>query len=389
MYKNIITILISCFIGLLLAYIGGIFYFHINLNKERPYHFKNLKTLKFHKVYTEKLHHLKWLNRTTKENVIDEDFLFSTVNSFNGKKYKVLIQGDSYVETLTYYKKTHNLLKDFSYNNNVGLINAGVGSYAPSLMNLQLDILEKDFNIYPNVIVAYFDQSDMGDEICRYKNKKIFNDKNELIKVKEEKYSRNIFNYTKLHEESSVLLSKKSNFRKSLDLLNFNIKYSYHKQKNKILFKMKGIKEKGFKGRKLKKECTWNDIERPLVENNPNEILYFKKQIENYLDKVSEKKHIKKVFIVTFPHRANLYPLKNQFNQMIYYNVNLADIIENIIKKRDGIEHLNFTKEIKGNEKYFYDNAYIDFDPHLKEDFHYSLFAKTIVEKLEASLNKN
>ena len=77
MYKNIITILISCFIGLLLVYIGGIFYFYINLNKERPYHFKNLKTLKFHKIYTEKLHHLKWLNRITKENVIDEDFLFN------------------------------------------------------------------------------------------------------------------------------------------------------------------------------------------------------------------------------------------------------------------------------------------------------------------------
>ena len=54
----------------------------------------------------------------------------------------------------------------------------------------------------------------------------------------------------------------------------------------------KGIKEKGLKGRKLKKECTWSDIERPLIENNPNEITYFKKTIEDYLDKVSTKKHI-------------------------------------------------------------------------------------------------
>ena len=45
----------------------------------------------------------------------------------------------------------------FSEENNVGLINAGVGSYSPSLMNLQIDILEKDFNIYPNIILAYFD----------------------------------------------------------------------------------------------------------------------------------------------------------------------------------------------------------------------------------------
>ena len=85
---------------------------------------------------------------------------------------KILIQGDSYVETLTYYKKTFNLLEKFSEKHNIGLINAGIGSYSPSLMNLQLDILEKDFNIYPNIIIAYFDQSDMGDEICRYKDKK-------------------------------------------------------------------------------------------------------------------------------------------------------------------------------------------------------------------------
>jgi hypothetical protein len=292
MYKNIITILISCFIGLLLVYIIGIFYFYININKERPYHFKDMKTLKFHKTYTGKIHHLKGSNMIRKENASPEDFLFSTVNSFDKKNYKVLIQGDSYVETLTYYQKTHSLLKKFSYNNNIGLINAGIGSYAPSLMSLQLDILEKDFNILPNVIVAYFDQSDMGDEICRYKDKKIYNDKNKLVKVKEEKYSRNIFNYTKLHEESLILISNKSNFTKSINLLNFNINYSFNKQKNKILFKFKGLKEKGFKGRKLKKECTWHDIERPLIENNPDEILYFKKQIEDYLDKVSEMKNI-------------------------------------------------------------------------------------------------
>ena len=167
MYKNIITLLVSCLIGLLLVYVVGIFYFYINLNKERPYHFKNLDTLKFHKTYTGKVHHLKGLNMITKENIIPKDFLFSTVNNFSEKNYKILIQGDSYVETLTYYKKTYNFLKNFSYNNNIGLINAGIGSYSPSLMNLQLDILEKDFNIYPDILVAYFDQSDMGDEICR------------------------------------------------------------------------------------------------------------------------------------------------------------------------------------------------------------------------------
>ena len=38
------------------------------------------------------------------------------------KNNRILIQGDSYVETLTYYKGTYNLLKEFSKKNNVGFI---------------------------------------------------------------------------------------------------------------------------------------------------------------------------------------------------------------------------------------------------------------------------
>ena len=41
-------------------------------------------------------------------------------------------------------------------------------------MNLQLDVLEQDFKITPNIVIAYVDQSDIGDENCRYKNNKIY-----------------------------------------------------------------------------------------------------------------------------------------------------------------------------------------------------------------------
>ena len=387
MYKNILTVILSCIFGLFLAYLAGIFYFYINIDKERPYHFKNIRALEFHKKYTGKIHHLSGLN-INKKHINPNNFLFTVLNDFENKNDKILIQGDSYVETLTYYKKTHDLLKSFSKKNNIGLINAGIGSYSPSLMHLQLDILEKDFNIYPNIIVAYFDQSDMGDEICRYKNKKVFDGNNQLIKIREEKYSRNIFNYTKLHEESSILIAKNSNFKKSVKLINFNIKYTIQKQKNKLFSKIQAIKKYGLDGRKLKKECNWYDIERPLVENNPSEILYFKKIIKNYLDKITNKKNIKKVFIITFPHRANLFAVKNQLDQMIYYNVSMSEIIDDIIKNKNNIDHLNFSNEIKGKEKYYYDNAYIDFDPHLKEEFHYNLFAKTILKRLEKYLKK-
>ena len=48
----------------------------------------------------------------------------------------------------------------------IGLINSGTTSYSPSLMQIQFDILEKDFNIKPNIIISYIDQTDIGDELC-------------------------------------------------------------------------------------------------------------------------------------------------------------------------------------------------------------------------------
>ena len=44
-------------------------------------------------------------------------------------------------------------------------------------MKLQFEILKEDFNIHPDIVVAYIDQTDIGDEICRYKNKRYFNSK--------------------------------------------------------------------------------------------------------------------------------------------------------------------------------------------------------------------
>ena len=66
----------------------------------------------------------------------------------------------------------------------------------------------------------------------------------------------------------------------------------------------------------------------------------------------------------------------------------MSEIIDDIIKNKNNIDHLNFSNEIKGKEKYYYDNAYIDFDPHLKKEFHYNLFAKTILKRLEKYLKK-
>jgi hypothetical protein len=388
MLKSIITSIIATLIGFLLFYIFAITYIYKNIDKERPYIIKDKKSLRFHMKYTSKLHHLAGVPGKLNEEKKPEDYIFAEVSKFKKGSDKILFQGDSYIETLTHYKNAHNILKNFSKKNNVGIINAGIGSYSPSLMSLQYDVLEKDFNILPNIIVAYFDQSDIGDENCRYKSNRIFSSDGKLIRIREEKYSTEIFNYTKIHKESEIFLLEVSNFKKAVKLTNFNLSYKFMKQKSKLNKKIKRIKKLGFKNRSLPK-CYWQDIEKPLIENDLDQIRYFSNRIKDYLNKISNKSYIEKIFIVTFPHKANLFPTKNNLGKEIFYKTNVQNIVEKISKSYPNIEHINFFDEIRGNEKYIFENAYIDFDPHLKEKFHSDLFLKTILNKLEIYLNSN
>ena len=115
--------------------------------------------------------------------------MFTTINKLADKELIVLIQGDSFIEQLTnssYYKQDTDveiitngekpknisveLVQKFKSKKSVGFVSGGTGSYSPSLMNLQLDVLEQDFKILPNIVIAYVDQSDIGDEYCRYRN---------------------------------------------------------------------------------------------------------------------------------------------------------------------------------------------------------------------------
>ena len=66
-------------------------------------------------------------------------------------------------------------------------------------MNVQFTILEKDFDIKPDIIVVYVDQTDIGDEFCRYRNLRVIDETGNLIKVPYEDFPiyKNPFN---LHE---------------------------------------------------------------------------------------------------------------------------------------------------------------------------------------------
>ena len=141
------------------------------------------------------------------------------------------------------YKKSYNLINNFAKKNDLGLINAGVTSFSPSLMQLQYEILEKDFNIKPNIVVAYFDQTDVGDELCRYKDKRVYDKNNTLVAVKKENYSRATYDYTKIFYISEIALLDDSSLIRTFKFTNFFIKYGFLR----IIDKSKSISKNGWK----------------------------------------------------------------------------------------------------------------------------------------------
>ena len=187
--KNFLTILLSIFFSFFFLYALFFFKNYLQDFEKHPYIFKSLNDLKFHKNYTQKLHHIRDTGAAAKNRKNTENYLFNSVNEYSSDKKNILMQGDSWVDQINFNDKSYNLINNFVKENNFGFINAGNSSYSPSLMQIQYEILEKDFGIKPDILITYIDQTDIGDELCRYKDKRIYDENKNLIAFKSEYYT--------------------------------------------------------------------------------------------------------------------------------------------------------------------------------------------------------
>ena len=229
--KNIHLVIASCLISIILIYTVLFIYTFFNFDKEFEYTFKTSENLNFHQKYSKKIHHIREeyaLDLLFKKPEV-KDLLFTTINNTEDKEIIVLFQGDSWMEQLTSPVDNNfisvKLVQQFKNKKKVGFINAGIGSYSPSLMNLQLDVLEEEFEIFPNIIISYIDQTDIGDENCRYKNNKFY--KNEiLVSVQPEAQLmyKDLFNYSQIYGLSKIYLKNNSKILKTYQLINFKFK---------------------------------------------------------------------------------------------------------------------------------------------------------------------
>ena len=306
--RNSYLVILSCLVSIAIIYVILFIHTFFNLHNEFRDNFKSLENLNFHEKYSKKVHHIRqeivldWLWKKPKK----EDMMFTTINKLENKEIIVLIQGDSFMEQLTnssYYQQDTNvelltngekpknisveLVQKFKSKKKVGFVSGGTGSYSPSVMNLQLDVLEQDFKILPNVVIAYVDQSDIGDENCRYKNHRFFvNGVLKSIQSESHLMWRETFNYSEIYEKSKISLKNKSKILQTFFLTNFKYKYGF--VKSSIRFYRKYISTNKVDKEKLTK-CYWGTIEKYLIKHHDTETEYFKDQVKKYLENMKKK----------------------------------------------------------------------------------------------------
>ena len=144
-------VIVSFLASIFVVYIVLFIYTFFNFHNEFKFAFTSLENLNFHEKYAKKIHHIRDENFLTVllEKAKVEDLLFTTLNKIENKEMTVLFQGDSWME-MTNIHSSIKLLQNFKSKKKIGFINGGIGSYSPSLMNVQLDVLEEDFEIFPN-----------------------------------------------------------------------------------------------------------------------------------------------------------------------------------------------------------------------------------------------
>ena len=236
------------------------------------------ETLTIYKKYYNTVNHLRNPWQYNSQNLI-----YSTVG--NGKN-SIVFQGDSWSEELL-REKNINKLFNFSNKNNLKSYLFGTVSYSPSLYNAQLELILNEFNIKPKQIVSIIDHSDIGDELCRYKDSlKEVNGKYIVLPFVDSN-EQQIFDLDNTFRRLNILLSSNYNLIKLVKLfhLKFEEKLNENRQKKCSGEKILSYLEMGI-----------SDIEKE----------YLIEILKRYFVNILKIKELEKFIIVTHPHKKHL-----------------------------------------------------------------------------------
>ncbi len=292
------------------------------------------------------------------------DLIFSSPYKIDENKPTILVQGDSWAQQFLRYDTDdlQNKLTPLTANSN--LIVAGVNSYSPSLMTAQLKYLRDDFDVNPSVLIAIIDQTDIGDEICRYRHLRHLDKKTGEVVVRNFDYRRddknsNVYEVLRQFRYSDILDKESINTLKLAKIAALQVEINISNLLND-------------------QTCAWNDIAAPLygfITLEDKE--YFKSTVFDYINFVLKQAAIEKLVIVSHYH---------MLHSTGEYKINVSNLIDEVLTAesyhfdRSRVSHVKFLPSNKLSDEIFYVK---DVASHLRSSGHSGHYLEGIIREIK------
>ena len=232
----------------------------------------------------------------------------------------VLIQGDSWAQRAGFGEPAQ-ALASVADARGLGMVAAGIVSYAPSPMTVQLRLLRRDFGLAPDVVVALLDQTDLGDELCRYRNQRVLDERGRLERVAPPATAGGLF-------DTRDFMDGVRNLRSGAPAL------------AKVVRQARLVH--GLRKRRGAEPCGWDRIARPLETGVTDaERKFFAIALDAYLDEVFADSVTSRLILVTHPHRRHVAAAADGGR----YTLDVALLVAERIRAspyRNRITHLDF-----------------------------------------------
>jgi len=368
-FSLIQLLVVVAIMGILLAMLIITFEFLARAQAKR---YPNRQAIEFYRTYTNRLHHLRDPAPTRRKlNDNPRNALYTTVRNYTREaKANVLIQGDSWAEQFLDSPQTFQYLSTLARTSSMGLVIAGVSSYAPSPMTMQLRILRNDFHIHPNTIIAVIDQTDVGDEICRYHPRRRFDSRKQLLAVTPEPMdSMETYSLNEFFEHSQIWSTDKLGFLKYMD----RIKYEFLTWDRK----------------KQPQRCTWSNIRTYLEGDLTNdEETIFMTNLLGYIDEVFMEDELQILYFSTHPHRNHVFPDTSSR----LYQIDVSTLIRKAVnqsKWRSWIQIIDFGVDFQRHYNNWQTNEIFregDKSSHLTNKAFDTVYTKYIFSKISRTI---
>ncbi|ABM72621.1 Hypothetical protein P9515_14141 [Prochlorococcus marinus str. MIT 9515] len=257
----------------------------------------------------------------------------------NGNK-NIWIMGDSWIEKLNQNEREKLYITKALDQKAKNLRIMGVSSWSPLIMNLVFRQKIKEYNEIPDILTIFLDQTDIGDDYCRYRPYVIRDNKSKLKGVtRNNSFAYNdkrTLNYFRLGERS------KSGFE-------YFSKWTLITLINKLeISKISGITH-----------CEYKDILpyqigeqfSPNGASVNNYVRYFERNLSNFVLEAKEKNPNIKIILVTHDWAQHNLPKDN----ISYMPNNISNLVFNIAS-----QFTDFVKVLHVSLDYYPENSSLE-----------------------------